>query len=282
MSGIGGSRSMEFTRTVNLSGERPLTLSLTVVPGWIGLAGSARYLVVSAAIGLALLFAGLLIFKRRAIMALGITVAAFGAAHCAAGRSALALLVWAILVGLFLRYGLKAIIRFVRKFVRGTIRALVSVISFAWRVIVRVASGLYALLVRGWRAFRAAREQAYLRKLELRRAEQAVPDIPPFETEPSTPPESCGGYVLLRGLLPLAAALLLMLGGLAAVADGVKQGPPMELPQNENVPLMDKVEVSVVGPAVNRDVEQSADVDLALVFKAEEAGSFIVLPAGSV
>ncbi len=290
--GVGGVRSMEFIRTVNLSGEKPLTLDLTVVPAWMGGGSSARLMVAGLIIGVGVVLFGWLVSKRRAVIALGLTMIVFGAAQGAAGRSVLAVMVWLVLVGLFLRYGLKILIKAVMRSCLVVGKAVTWTVVTLGTLIARLARGCWSgarvairsaatLISKGWAAWRRSRERAHERKLELRRAAQEAYDIPPFEPEPAGAPDGNEGHATLRLILTLAVAGVLFFSGLVAMAAGKKhtQGSIMELPPAENVPVMNLVTVNITGPAFSRDAEQSADVDMTLDFEADSVTSFLVLPS---
>jgi len=277
--GFAGARSMEFIRTVNLSGERPLTLRLAVVPYWMGAASAPRLMVGGLLLGLIAAIGGM-ITKRRALVALGLTLMVFGGVQGAAGRSILAVLAWILVVVLFIRYGLKPVIKAAFWTVKMLARLIAWCTVFCWR-------GLCAI-VSGWRK---SREKAYARKLELQRAAETPYDVPPFEDAPEpppVPPQEAGsaGFVTLRWLLVLLTLGALILGGVATAAPKKPQAPAkkvpqcrLELPRAEGIPVMELVTVDIIGPELSRDAEQSADARMTLAFEAETTGSFLVLPA---
>ena len=269
--GFGGARSMEFIRTVNLSGERPLTLRLSVVPYWMGAGSSARLMVGGLLIGLLAAIGGMLT-KRRALVALGLTLVVFGGIQGAAGRSALAVVAWMLLAVLFIRYGLKPLFKAVLWTCKTLARLVAWIAVFCWR-------GLCA----GGSAWRKAREEAYARKLELKRAGDAAYDVPPFEETPDSSPEGAGnaGHITLRWLFAMLALSLFIMGSFASAAPKKQavQRNPMEPPCVEGIPVMEQVTVNITGPALSRDAEQSADARMKLTFEAEDSVSFLVLPA---
>ncbi len=267
--GFGGGQSKEFIRSVNLSGERPLTLRLSVVPTWMGAGSSARLLVAGTALGLGLLLYALLCCKSRLLAALGLTLTVFGASQGAAGRSALAALIWAVLAFLFCRYGLKV-----------AFKATVRLAKVVWRLVSWISRAIWQGLRAGWAAWRAARTQAYARKLELRRASQEPYDMPPFESAPAPliadDEGGSSGYAMVRLLTAVAAVGLLILTGLTA-SESQQAAPPAEVVV-PTVPVMDLITVDVVGPASSREAEQSAEALMTLVFEVDDPISFVVVP----
>jgi len=253
--GFASGQSREFIRSVNLAGERPLSVELSVVPAWMGADSSARLMLTSAAIGLGLLGLGLARRKSRAIAALALTAIVFGVTQSAAGRSAVAVAIWILIAFLLVRYGLGAGCR---------------LCCGVGRVIARSAQQVWRLLVSTHSAWRRARARAYARKLELHRASQTAYDMPPpFEPVPDTAPNSGpdGGFVTLRWLLPLTIVILVALAGWRASAS---EAPP--------APVMDQVTIALTGPATSRDAEQSADALMTLAFSVDSPVSFVVIP----
>jgi len=90
--GWGGTRTMVFTRTVNLSGRsEPLALRLRVVPSWLGGVKSLVVMLVGIVAGMLLLVVGC-IGRRAFLVALGLTASLYGLAQGAAGCTVLAIL----------------------------------------------------------------------------------------------------------------------------------------------------------------------------------------------
>ena len=292
--GFGGGVTREFIRSVNLSGEKPLTLQLSVVPAWMGAGSSARLMLAGIAVGIAILLYSVVMKKSRILMALGLTLAVYGASQSAAGRSAVAALVWIVLVFLFCRYGLKVVLKSIAAIAKYLWRLVLWTIRMIWRGLCAAAS-----------AWREARARAHARKLELRRAEQEPYDIPPFEPEPADETEPTieaeatveteeaedteepvddekndAGFALVRLLTVIAAVGLLTLTALTASASEVVV-PPADVVAPA-IPVMDLVTVDIVGPESSRDAEQSAEVEMTLIFEADEATSFVVIPNACV
>jgi len=273
MSGWGGPSSDEFTRTVNLAEEVPLDLRVYVVPYWVGNAGSARMLAVWLLVGvLGVVFAA---WKRRsvALAALALTVIGFAAAQCAIGSSIIAVFAALAIVFVLIRWPGLALVRLAWRLAKRLLHwakaAVVGGARLAWRGLCIVGGGCAA----GWRAFRASRERAAVRKLELRMAVQKDYGPPPFvpEGEPGGAPDE-GGFASVR-LLGIVA--LACLAGSLALASGAKPAPPA-------LPVMDSVKVSIDGPGTGSDVEQSARVKARIEFTADDAISFVVLPVPAV
>jgi len=280
----GGVRSETFTRTVNLSGENPLSLSLQIVPSWMGSASSARVMTGTALVGLLLTIGSCLKKKAVALTALGLTVLAFGIAQGAAGRSVLAVLLavavavvaWRLLV----KKGFKAI----WKCVCGLARWLWTACAWLIGLLGRGLAGLAKLCAGGWKAFRESRERAHLRKLELRMASKQSYEPPPFEAEKKEPVEpevieperTDEGHVSPRMLCLMLAATLMAGCALAKPAAKGNVEPP------SRIPVMDSIEISIEGPGTGREAEQSAGVVTVLRFEAEERAMIPVAPGTAV
>ena len=256
--GFGIGQSGEFIRSVNLAGERPLSVQLSVVPAWMGADSSARLMLLSIAIGLGLLGLGLVRRKSHAIVALALTAVVFGVIQSAAGRSAVAVVIWMLIAFLLVRYGFGVAFRLFRG---------------VGRVIAWSAQQVWHVLVAAYSAWRRARARAYARKLELRRASEVAYDMPP-PFEPATDALPAGttpdaGFITLRWLLPLTVMIILALTGWRASASEPEPTPP---------PVMDHVSIALTGPATSRDAEQSADALMTLSFSVDSPVSFTVIP----
>jgi hypothetical protein len=274
--GSGGGLSQDFIRSVNLADERPLSVRLSVVPASMGANSSARLLLGGVGLGLVLLGYGIVVRKRRSVVALGLTSIVLGVAHSASGRSGLAVCVWVVFAYIMIRYGLKLgakLCVYAAKAVRWMVRK-------AWRGVKIGGPLVYALLGACWGVWREYRERVHARKLELKQASKTAYDLAPFEPEPVLPPErphDSAGYAVVQWLAAMAVLSLLALSSVTALASeiAVCQLEPEPLPA---IPVMDVVTINVVGPASSRETEQSAHVDMTLVFEADEVASFVVIP----
>jgi len=279
--GHGGAQSQEFMRSVNLAGERPLSLRLSVVPAWMGAGSAPRLMLGGVLIGLGLLGYGVMVCKRRTVVALGLTAVVYGVAQGAAGRSGLGVLVWLLFAWLFLRYGLKAGFKLCARAGRGSWWVL----RQGWRGLGFCASRLRVHLTAGWSLWREARERAHARKLELSRASRAAYDLPPFETAPTASgPDGEGGgnagSVSVRLLAVLVTVSILVLSGLIASAEERQQPEPEKpVPAAVAIPVMDRITMAIVGPDSAREIEQSAEISMILEFEADAAVAFVVVPS---
>ncbi len=165
--GYGGGSEQDFIRSVNLSDERPLSLSVSLVPAWMGANSSPRLMVAGLVVGLVLLAIGLMLYKSRMIAALGMTSIIFGAAQGAVGRSTLAICIWILIIGLVLRYGLKP-----------GVKLLIWTTKLTWKILV----WLLGLLGKLNEDRKSSKARAHTRKLELQMAASGL-DFPPFENE---------------------------------------------------------------------------------------------------
>ncbi|MDD4871830.1 MAG: hypothetical protein PHR77_14830 [Kiritimatiellae bacterium] len=89
--GIGGKSNEEFTSAVNLSSAEPLTLTLQVVPGWMGSANSARGMVMALIFGIIIAAVGSRM-RRPVLSAFGLMLLIFAVAQSPVGRSILAVI----------------------------------------------------------------------------------------------------------------------------------------------------------------------------------------------
>ncbi len=272
--GFGGSNSQSFIRSVNLAGERPLRLDLSVVPAWMGAGSSPRLMVAGLLIGIVLLGCGLLVVKRPVVVSAALTAVVLGAAQCAAGRSILAVLVWVLFVFLFVRFGLKRI----AMLCGWCFKVVLWIVQRLWRVLVLAVPKGFALLVGLWGMGCRFRERSHARKLELRHASQSAYDLAPFDDLPLSGSEDddgndAAGFVVVRWLVVVAIVVVVLVsGGVRALATEQVQI------ESTAIPIMDRVTMAITGPASSREIEQSAEVSLTLEFEADAPVSFVVIP----
>ncbi|MBM4143864.1 MAG: hypothetical protein FJ225_09790 [Lentisphaerae bacterium] len=274
----GGPRRDEFTRTVNLSDEVPLDLRVYVVPRWMGESSSARMLAGGLLLGVAGTVAA---WRRRGALlaAAALTVVAYAGAQSAAGRSVLAVaaaLAGAAFVARYAARWAAHAARFVGRCAAGFARG-------AWRAAAWACGGVGRGVARAWRGFRASRERAYLRKLELRMAVQrdyaapaAAGEGEAAESGSGADERGAGGSAAVWLVAALAFAALLAAAVFAGAGE-IAPAPPLP-----PAPVVDSVELTAVGPATDPDVEQSARVKAVIRFRTDDALSFMLLPAPAV
>ncbi len=103
--------------------------------------------------------------------------------------------------------------------------------------------------------------------------EDAEGTPPPSDADPSD-----AGFFSVRWLSLVAAAGVLLVGGIAALGSEQVQ-VQADAPY---MPVMDRITMAITGPPSSRDIEQSADVTMTLAFKANAPTSFVVVQPNSV
>ena len=259
----GNIRKGEYTRTVNLANDGALNLKLRVVPPWLGSGGSGRLFVLLVLAGVVMSARGLRRGKTGFLAALGLTHLAAGIAQAAAGRSLLAVLLFLLIVVWLFRLVV----------LRGGARLL-------WRLLCRAGRGMARPFRKRSRYDRLTEdpEETIPAPWEYDGESDELPDEPP--PVPVTQPEddSRSGAVTVRLLLSAVAFLVVGSGlasRLAAEQDCIMPPPTPS-------PVMDLVDMRIEGPAMSRDTEQSASLQMRLQFEVDKPGRVGLLPAGTV
>ena len=257
--GISGGGTVSFTRTVNLVGATPLQVCLRVVPQWMGSAGSVTIMLVSAVLGLVI--AGLALKKSAAITGLGLTVLSFGIAQAAVGRSVLAVVVVLLLLAFFVRIGGA---RFIRLCIAGIFRMIAGIFRGTGRAVRRRRRAKID------RSIPVEPDEDSPFEWDSTDGGDGIVDAVEGELEQGGPDGGKEGSAGIRALL-----LVLALSLFAGMAAGKQE-------KAATVPIMDSLNISIVGPGTGRDDEKSAKVTTVLEFSAKDPTSFVVIPSSSV
>ena len=237
--------STEFTRAVNLTGDKPLSLSLWVVPEGMGRNSSAIVMLVALAAGI-LVGASAVAGRWRAVrIAIALTLLVTGLAQAAEGR--------AVMTG-------------------GGI-AFVSIFVVCL-IILRGFPGLWRLV----RALSGRRERT-----RGGAGSEPPPLPPPFEPdEPAGTQSGKAGRAMpvLLGMIALAA--LGVHAVLAVEPPATQQVAVACMPAESNPVVVASVELTIEAPKSTGDVEASAAVTAVLSFETEKPVSFPVIARGGV
>ncbi|MDP6811195.1 MAG: hypothetical protein QGH31_10825 [Kiritimatiellia bacterium] len=262
-----------YTRTVNLANDHALSLSLRIVPPWLGSAGSGRLLVLLSLAGLLMLTKGLCKRGSGFLVALGVTHLVAGVAQAAAGRALLAVVLFlALLSGIVLWLTRRGGIKWLWRFPCWILRCIA-------RPFRRKPKELPDLLDEDipapW-------------EYDMESDEQPS-DEQPSDEQSNDAPRS--GAVSIRYLLSVMLVSIVGCGIWSACASEVALPPPAAVVRQAVVPpqgeerrlvIMDSVEMTVAGPSMSRDVEQSAALSMKVAFETDEPGDVHLLPAGAV
>jgi hypothetical protein len=243
-----------FTRAINLSEEKPPTLSLRVVPIWMGGAGSTRLMTAALAGGFVLMIP---VVRRRSklnLLALGLTFVIVGLAQASMTRSAMAL----FLAGLIMI----AIIVFLSK---GGLKLL-------WRGLGTIVRGV-TWPIRTLRRS-TVRKPGHRQPHEVETAAyDTTEDGPsPFESDNDGTTTQSGRDGFTSTLVLVVLTLILGLTSLSW-ARSIAMPP---------APVVDVVDATIEGPSLDPDQEQSASIALTLRFSVPGPAMLPVIPPGGV